>query len=355
MKENKLFKQVSDRQMPDLEAIRKACIEQQPQEKKSKIIRFSTPRIISVAAICVLLVTGMIAVFANPSGVFSRRRPEVTVTETKVTKAKVPAKSKNENKNVGGNSNIPSATENPVKEEKTAEEKLIKLLKKSDIMVDKLSVLGEVDGFNICYATDYYTEDYSCDYIIGEYVFSTDTQCAPHGLGIYAVDEDQCFFLDEAYSQDVFENFDEVVALIENSEIGITIKRNDNDADSIKEYFDEDTVFVANVGEVDGGRLIYRTDVEYTGEKGKEIFGDYEFFYSDAQEPYALGFYFVQNGAVCTLTEAVEQEKITDISRAVELINELKTKTAVKVFITEKEEPTTEPEAENPTVDIDDE
>lgn len=353
MNENKLFKQVSDRQMPDLEAIRKACIEQQPQETKSKIIRFSAPRIISVAAVCAVLALGMVAVFANPGGVFTMPQTEVTVTETKVTKVSDTSKSKNEKKpSPNGNSYNPISAAKPATEEKSIEEKLIKLLKKSDIMVDTLSVLGKLEGFNICYATDYRTEDYSCDYIIGDYVFSSDTQCAPNGLGIYVVDKDQCFFLDEAYSEDVFDDFDEVAAIIENSEAGIKVRKDDSDAEAIQEYFDMDTVFVANVGEVDGGRLLYKTDEDYTGESGEVLFGDYEFFYSDAQESYALGFYFIENGAVYNLTEAVEQEKITDISEVVELINKFKTKTAVKVFITEKEELTTEPETEESVDDV---
>lgn len=354
MKESKLFKQVADRQMPDLEAIRNACIEQKPQESKSKIIRFSTPKIISVAAICVILATGMIAVFANPGGVFTRSKTEVTVTETKVTKANIPTKAKSKNKNVSANSsyNLSSAA-NSVTEEKTKEEKLIKRLKENHIRVDTLSELGKVEGFSICYASDY-TEEYSCDYIIGDYTFSATTQCVPYGLGIYVLDDDQCFLLDEAYSQDVFRKFAKVAELIENSDIGITVKRNDDDAESILEYFDTDTVFVANVGEVDDGKLLYRTDDDYSGETVTRIFGDYEFFCTDAQETYDLGFYFMKDGMVYTLADAIEQGKITDISKVVELINELKTKTAVKVFVTEKEEPTIDEESEEPTDDVND-
>lgn len=357
MKENKFLKQVSDRQMPDLEAIRKACIEQQPQEKKSKIIRFSTPRIISVAAICVLLLTGMIAVFANPGGVFTHKRPEVTVTETEVTKASAPKKSKTEKKsNSSGNSHSSTTAYVSEEDEQTTEEKLIKRLSENDINVNTLYNLGEVEDFYICYATASGKEHYSCDYIIGDYVFSTTTQYAPYGLGIYAVNKKHCYMLDEAYSQEIFDSFDEVAELIENSEMDITVKRDDSDAVSLIEYFDTDTISVANVGEIDGGRLLYRTDEYYTGETATEFFGDYEFFCSDAQESYALGLYFVEDGDVCTLTEAVEQEKITDINKVVELVNQLKTKTAVKIFISEQEEPTTEPETEEqPTVDTEDE
>ncbi|MCH5299527.1 MAG: hypothetical protein J1E96_07180 [Ruminococcus sp.] len=356
MKENKLFKQVSDRQMPDLEAIRKACIEQQPQEKKSKIIRFSTPRIISVAAVCVLLAIGMIAAFANPGGVFTHKRPEVAVTETEATKASSPKKSKTEKKtSTGSNSHSSTTADVSEKDEQTSEEKLIKRLSKNDINVTTLYELGEVENFSICYATGSNKKYYSCDYIIGDYVFSTTTQCNPYGLGIYAVSKKKCLALDEAYSMEVFDNFDEVAELIENSEMEITVKRDDSDAESIIEYFDTDTISVANVGEIEGGRLLYRTDDYYIGETSTEFFGDYEFFCSDSQETYALGIYFIEDGEVCTLTEAVEQEKITDISKVVELVNELKTKTAVKVFIYENEEPTTEPETEEPTDDIEEE
>ncbi len=352
MREKKLFKQVSDRQMPDLEAIRKACIEKKPDEKKSKIIRLSTPRLISVAAIFVLLCAGMVAAFANPGGVFIPAKSEVTVTETKVKKASVPEKSTSADKSKSSNNSIVYSTtssKNSVAEEKTEEEKLIKLLVKNDINVSSLTYLGEVDGLKICYATNYEREDYSCDYIIGEYVFSSDTQCAPYGLGIYALNEEQCFTLGETYSQDIFEDFDEAVRLIENSEVGITVKRDDSDSQVVGEYFGIDAVSAANVGELDGGKLIYRTDADYTGETGTEYIGDYEFFYSDSQETYALGLYFLCDGTVYTLTDAVEQGKITDISKAVELVNELKTKTAVKIFITEKEEPTTEVQTEEPT------
>lgn len=361
MKENNLFKQVSDRQMPDLEAIRNACIEQKPQEKKGKIIRFGTTRIIAVAAICALLATGMIAVFANPGGMFFTKQPEVTVTETtkvaKITTPTKPTKSKKAETTIAGNGSHSTIESDEVEEitELTEEERLIKYLKKSDIYVNKLSSLGEFGEFTICYATGITEETYSCDYIIGNYTFSCTTQCTPYGLGIYAVEEDQCFTLDEVYSQDVFEDFNELVQLIENSELEITVTRNDSDSEAIMDYFDIDTVSVANVGELDGGRLLYRTDDDYTGEFGTEFFGDYEFSYIDAQETYALGFYFIENGVVYTLSDAVEQGKITDIDRVVELVNELKTKTAVKVFITTEEEPTTGEEIEEPIDGTDEE
>ncbi|MCH5304169.1 MAG: hypothetical protein J1E41_04840 [Ruminococcus sp.] len=306
MKENKLIKSATDRQMPDFEKIRENVLNQTSQKQKPKIIAFKPSRLISVAVILALAVIGTVVAVANHNGMLFAANPEEIITAPVIlTESTTPSTVKKPQKTNGNNSNA-SQKGNKISERK----KNIKRLKKSGISVDWLYKLGKVEGYTICYAGNKNSSDYECDYIMGDYTFTAETQQYPYGLGIYVCSKKASYTLADAYKAGIFDNFSAVASIIEDydkRDIGIEVLEKNPNSENFRDYFEGlDIITLAKLN-TDDYDLYFKIASTYTNTQYEKEFDDYTFYVNMVQKPYELGLYVVYDEKILTLEEALDE------------------------------------------------
>ena len=333
MKENQFLKTVTDRQMPDLEAIREKCINQTPQnQSKAKILTFKSSRFIAVAAVSALALTGMIAALAMPGGLIFKQpeNPPVTATTDAptepATKEKIshtlPAKEKPKSSSNGENSGKGDESDAP----KTSTELCILRMQDAGYEIDELYDLGKAGDYNICLAKSGDGKDCSAEYIIGDYVFKTDTRYSPYGPALFAVGEEQVFTLEDAYRQRLFgDDFNDVVELVKNADetgdFSVTVDDNGAKQVHFREFYNNpDTLTLANLGTAGETEICYViTDMRYDGESEIKL-GDYTFSMNGSQAINPHGLFVVYYDEVYTLDNALELGIVDDLDTVMEVV-----------------------------------
>ncbi len=318
MKEKDLFKLVADRQLPDLEKIREACINQTPADGKVKKIGIKSTKFIAIAATLGALSLAMAVVFANPGGVFFPKEPAVTATE--VTKAAVISGDKNADKNNSDLKDGDNGSGSGVNALNSREKReyLENAFEDSDFTVTSFENLGEVDGYKICYAGNNLDYAYDCVYVIGGYAFSCETQRTPYGLGLYAVNDAGVYTLDEAYTDGELMDLEAVAELVRKSDIEIEINECDPDEEAFRAFFERDSFALASLGEIADGELFFRCD-NPTASGVMELKG-YSFA-EDDKPVKTYGLYYISDHSIIALDSAEERGIVTETDKALELID----------------------------------
>ena len=371
MKENKIIKSATDRQMPDFEAIREKCVNQEKPEK-AKIYSLRPTRLLAVAAIAVLAIAGTIAVVANSDAIFSI--PFVRIQTSSVAETQKPTKPKKHTSSESGyNSSYDSDYYSSYNSSKTSseskvskaepketisekEKRYISYLNDSGYEVTTLSYLGKVGDYRICYAYGGEYEPCNYDYILGDYCFTSTRRFAPYSLGLYAVNMDLCCTLGQAYEYKLFKNFGDVIELIENydgdCELDFYVGPKDEAQTAFIDYFgDHHPLEFASLGSTDDFELYYDLRNNFNGEGGYDVIYDgLAFTVIDAHNTYDIGLFIYKEGQIYTLANAVNKGQIDDLSVVKELLtSEENLNVPFSFTIKETAENTTEDAEENVT------
>ena len=357
MKETELFKQVADRQMPDLEKIRENILNSEAPKKETKIFHLKPSRFIAVAVVSALALAGTIAAVAS-GGVFNLFNPKPAVTATADEAApvkKTPDKPKKANKK-------------DIKKSKTQnEEKLVKKLNEKGLELSWCESLGTTEGYEIVYGGGDNTEDCKCKYIIDNYTFTSSTQYSPYGLGLYIItDNGESYTLTEARDKNVIPDITPVINAIDENQGRVDFDFTYRLSEGIESWFltrfNSNVATVAKLGKVDGFTIYYNLRGTKGGTAPAETLGDYSISTTRVKRDYSLGLYVSDGSRFGDLTEAYNNGWITDITALEEeLDSNPKTrnvftiqKTAETATEADVEEETqaedeTEPETEAPT------
>ena len=293
--------------MPDLEQIRKNVIESKGviKDEKPKIVKLKPTKMLAVAAVVALAVIGTVAAVAYQNGGFFA--PKVVETTAPDTTLPVSSTAKAENNSSKKSS---SASLTPEEEKAARIKKYKERLSGTGFKVNWLYDLGKVEDYHIVYAGDGDTLRYDCDYVIGNYTFSTGVQQSPYGLGLYACGKNGSYKLSAAYRKGIFENFSavaEVVSAYSEKDIGITVTEKKAISESFRNYLGgKDVVTLAKIASNDSYELYFTVPHNAPKSSKAKIIGDYTFFLTAEQEHYDLGLYVVSGGSINTLEEAVE-------------------------------------------------
>lgn len=338
MKENKLIKLATDKQLPDLEAIRNNCINQTKQDSKPKVLHIRPTKLLAVALISVVAVTSIVAFATQRPGIFAPAEAPTEIIETNAEilatkpQAKKSAKSSSAEQKTESMAASSSANNYSVEpEQKTEEikstgaERCITRMENAGISVNWLKDLGKTEGYHLCYAGTDESAAYNCRYIIGNYTFESDVQHSPYGLGLFIVGHEETFTLAEAYENYIITDFDAVIRLIdeyEEEDLGFTVYENDGTSTLFREYFDfADSVVLADLGSADDYELFYRLTADSADVEPYDVTLDgYTLTINEPQNGYGPGLYIEYEDTVCTLEDAYEAGIIQDMDDIAELV-----------------------------------
>lgn len=310
MREDKLIKSATDRQMPDFDKIREDILNHTSQKQKPKIITLKPTKLISAAVIIAFAVTGTIVAVANQNGGLFSPKSEETITapvaQTESTSPKVTHHSSN------SDSKKPEQPKRQSEAQKIKNN--IKSLKESGVPVEWLYILGKAEGYNICYAGNKNSSDYSCDYIIGDYTFSAVSGQYPYGLGIYVCGKKESYTLSDAYEAGIFDNFSAVASLIGEygeRDIGIDVMDKNPTSENFRDYFGgQDILSMARLKSTDNYELYFNIPSSYSNKQYEKTIDNYTFYVNMVQQPYEFGLYVVCDNKILTLDEALNSQII---------------------------------------------
>lgn len=307
MKESKLIKQATDKNMPDLEKIRENILSGEASSPKLKVIR--PKRLLAVAAVAALAIIGTVAAVANPGGVFFSPKPAVVATSTPDEATKAPEKKATEAEKATKASAQPQTKPTEAQPQNIAED----LKARINENVDEVKPLGKVGDYDICLAHGG-TRGSGKEYLfIGDYAIRYSTQYEPYPLGIFCVSGDESYTLTEAYEEKVFDNFSEVMDILLDNEakLHLSITENENTSELLRDAVGEQVFTARMLGKRGGAELWYKVS-SFLTESNEEIdLGGYTLRLDGAQSGNASGLWVLKGDSALTLNDAVEQNMIS--------------------------------------------
>ena len=335
MKESKFIKTVTDRQMPDLEAIRENCINQTAKKQsKARIISFGSSRFVAVAAVSALALVGMVAALAMPGGLIfpkSSNKPVITMSdvpspsetgevlaETGTSVSAPHSSSSGSGADNGGNGDENKPT--------TSTERCILRMQNAGYVIDELYDLGKAGDYHVCLAKFGDSNACPCEYIIGDYVFRTDARYSPYGLALFAVGHEQTYTLSDAYSFGIFgDDFDDAVELVRNADktgdFSVEVDDNGDKEVRFREIFDNpDALTLANLGTVGETEIFFTLPETLVDGDSEARIGDYILTLNGSQEVNPHGLFVVYYDEVYTLDEALELGIVDDLDAVMQVV-----------------------------------
>ena len=348
MKEKDFLRQVSDKQMPDLEKIRENIINNE-EINKPKVLQLKPSRLIAVAAVTAFVIIGTVVAVASGRNGFSFFSPKptsvATADEADYSKKTYTAKQ-----------NKSKTKSKAAKKQTSPKEKTLKKLKESGVTFSWAEPLGKVGDYELVYAGTESRVPCECDYVIDDFTFKCSDMLAPNGLGLYIVGEDKSYTLTDARKNNIIPDITEVVKLIDSkySEIdfNFTITGNSNFANWIKQRLDRNAATLARLGTVDGFELYYNLRSDEGSGTATDTLGDLKISTDRPKRDYALGIYAADSDRCADLGEAYSNGWITNLKTLEDLIRS-NTKTSKRftfeIIENEESEPATEAETQAET------